>query len=161
MNFKLYRLYIFIILCQAAVFGQKKEVISKERFDVLIDSLLTEFQRNFLEIIFGNPMHRPKTICYIGEDINVRHDDVKDYCDGEDCEIEISQLIGEGHQPYQVGSNLFFKGTRGTLAVINDFTEQNEYQITFWGIQHAISTFVDCFMSRIWELYDQSNNIKK
>ena len=127
---------------------------------LVIDSLLTEFQRNFLEIIFGNPMHRPKTICYIGEDINIKHEDIKDYCDGEDCEIEISQLIGEGHQPFQVGSNLFFKGTRGTLAVMDDFTEQNEYQITFWGIQHAISTFVDCFMSRIWELYDQSNNIK-
>lgn len=44
MNFKLYRLYIFIILCQAAVFGQEKEVISKERFDSLFDSLLTEKQ---------------------------------------------------------------------------------------------------------------------
>ncbi|MHA1199235.1 MAG: hypothetical protein ACTSQF_07800 [Candidatus Heimdallarchaeaceae archaeon] len=127
---------------------------------LVIDSLLTEFQRNFLKIIFGNPMHRPKTVCYIGEDINIRYDDVKEYCDGEDCEIEISQLIGEGHQPYQVGSNFFFKGTRGTLGIIDDFTEQNEYQITFWGIQHAIGNFVDCFMSRIWELYDQSNNIK-
>ncbi len=127
---------------------------------MVIDSLLTEFQRNFIEIIFGNPMHRPKTICYIGEDINIRHDDVKEYCDGEDCEIEISQLIGEGHKPYQKGSNLFFKGTRGTLAILDNFTEENEYQITLWGIQHAISTFVDCFMSRIWELYDQANNIK-
>jgi len=127
---------------------------------MVIDSLLTEFQRNFLEIIFGNPMHRPKTICYIGEDINIKYADVKEYCDGEDCEIEISQLIGEGHLPYQVESNIFFKGTRGTLVVVDNFTEKNEYQITFWGIQHAISTFVDCFMSRIWELYDQSNNIK-
>ncbi len=128
---------------------------------LVIDSLLTEFQRHFLEIIFGNPMHRPKTICYIGEDINIRYDDIKEYCDGEDCEIEIAQLIGEGHKPYQMSSNLFFKGTRGTLGVIENFTVDNEYQITFWGIQHAISTFVDCFMSRIWELYDQSNNIKK
>ncbi|MCE7741819.1 MAG: hypothetical protein GOP50_05125 [Candidatus Heimdallarchaeota archaeon] len=127
---------------------------------LVIDSLLTEFQRNFLEIIFGNPMHRPKTICYVGEDINIKHDDVQEYCDGEDCEIEINQLVGEGHHPYQAGSNIFFKGTRGTLAVIDNFTEENEYQITFWGIQHAIGTFVDCFMSRIWELYDQSNNIK-
>ena len=127
---------------------------------VVIDSLLTEFQRNFLKIIFGNPMHRPKTICYIGEDINIRYEDINEYCDGEDCEIEISQIIGEGHLHYQLGNNLFFKGTRGTLVVLDNFTEENEYQITFWGIQHAISTFVDCFMSRIWELYDQSNQIK-
>ncbi len=127
---------------------------------VVIDSLLTEFQRNFLKIIFGNPMHRPKTICYIGEDINIRYEDINEYCDGEDCEIEISQIIGEGHLHYQLGNNLFFKGTRGTLVVLDSFTEEKEYQITFWGIQHAISTFVDCFMSRIWELYDQSNQIK-
>ena len=126
----------------------------------VIDSLLTEFQRNFIEIIFGNPMHRPKTMCYIAEDINIKHESVADYCDGEDCEIEISQLIGEGYQPHQQGNNIFFKGTRGTLSVVQDFTEECEYQITFWGIQHAISSFVDSFMSRIWELYDQANGVK-
>ncbi|MCE7748338.1 MAG: hypothetical protein GPJ51_08065 [Candidatus Heimdallarchaeota archaeon] len=127
---------------------------------MVIDSLLTEFQRNFIKIIFGNPMHRPKTICYIGEEINIKHNNIAEYYDGEDCEIEINQLLGEGHKPHQVGSNLFFKGSRGTLAIFDDFTEESEYQLTFWGIQHAISNFVDCFMSRIWELYDQSDNIK-
>ncbi len=127
---------------------------------VVIDSLLTEFQRNFINIIFGNAIHRPKTVCYIGEDIQIRHDDVKKYYDGEDCEIELNQILGEGHSAYQKGRDFFFKGTRGSLAIVEDFTEDFEYQIVFWGIQHAINNFVDCFMSRIWELYDQSNQVK-
>ena len=40
---------------------------------VVIDSLLTEFQRNFIEIIFGDPIHRPKTLCYVGVDMNSLH----------------------------------------------------------------------------------------
>ncbi len=126
----------------------------------VIDSLLTEFQRNFTKIIFGNPMHRPKTMCYIAEDINIRHENISDYCDGEDCEIELSQLIGEGFETFEENKEIFFKGTRGTISIIENFTEDCEYQVTFWGIQHAISHFVDSFMSRIWELYDQSNSIK-
>ncbi len=127
---------------------------------ILIDSLLTEFQRKFLKIIFGNPIHRPKTICYVGEDINIKHDDVNDYLDGEDCEIELNQLLGEGHKPYKVDNNLIFKGTRGSISIIEDFTEDKEFQMILWGIQHAIGSFVDSFMSRIWELYDQANSTK-
>ncbi|MHA1345917.1 MAG: hypothetical protein ACTSVO_13115 [Candidatus Heimdallarchaeaceae archaeon] len=128
---------------------------------VVIDSLLTEFQRNFIEIIFGNPIHRPKTICYVGDDIKIRHDDINDYYDGEDCEIELSQILGEGHEVFQVGRNLFFRGSRGTCAIVDNFDRDTEYQITFWGIQHAINNFVDNFISRIWELYDQTKHIKK
>ncbi len=127
---------------------------------VLIDSLLTEFQRKFLKIIFGNPIHRPKTICYVGEEINIKHDDVNDYLDGEDCEIELNQLLGEGHKPYKVNNDLIFKGTRGSISIIEDFTEDKEFQMILWGIQHAIGSFVDSFMSRIWELYDQANSTK-
>lgn len=127
---------------------------------ILIDSLLTEFQRKFLKIIFGNPIHRPKTICYVGEDINIKHDDVNDYLDGEDCEIELNQLLGEGHKPYKVNNDLIFKGTRGSISIIEDFTEDKEFQMILWGIQHAIGGFVDSFMSRIWELYDQANSTK-
>ena len=53
----------------------------------VIDSLLTEFQRNFIKIIFGNPMYRPKTILIVGEDINKKFEDVKDYLDGEDLSL--------------------------------------------------------------------------
>ncbi len=128
---------------------------------VVIDSLLTEFQRNFIDIIFGDPIHRPKTICYVGDDIKIRHEDIQDYYDGEECEIELSQLLGEGHEPFQVGNNLFFKGSRGTCAIVDTFDKETEYQIIFWGIQHAMNNFVDNFMSRIWELYDQTKHVKK
>ncbi|MHA1221922.1 MAG: hypothetical protein ACTSSG_01220 [Candidatus Heimdallarchaeaceae archaeon] len=127
---------------------------------VVIDSLLTQFQRNFIKIIFGNPIHRPKTICIVGEDIKTRYDDISDYYDGEDNEIELSQLLGEGHQPFQDGKNLFFKGPRGCLSIVEEFTEEIEYQVVFWGIQHAVNNFVSCYMSRIWELYDESKEIK-
>ena len=127
----------------------------------VIDSLLTEFQRNFIDIIFGNPIHRPETICYVGDDIKVRHEDIKDYYDGEDFEIELNQILGEGHKPYQNGRNLFFKGCRGTCAIVDDFDKNTEYQIIYWGIQHALGNFVDNFMSRIWELYDQTKHVEK
>ena len=127
---------------------------------VVIDSLLTEFQRNFILNVFGDPIHRPKTICYVGEDIRIRHPNIQDYYDGEDCEIEISQILGEGHEPFQVGNNLFFKGPRGTLAIVEEFTKETEYQILFWGIQQAMNNFVDSFMSRVWELYDQTKHLK-
>ena len=128
---------------------------------VVIDSLLTEFQRNFIDIIFGNPIHRPKIICIVGEDIKPRHDDINDYYDGEDFEIELAQVLGEGHKAFQEGRNLHFKGERGTIAIVEDFGEEHEYEIVFWGIQHAINSFVDSFMSRIWELYDQARHIKE
>ncbi|MBY9002040.1 MAG: hypothetical protein KGD64_14065 [Candidatus Heimdallarchaeota archaeon] len=40
------------------------------------------------------------------------------------------------------------------------FDIDTEYQIIFWGIQHAMNNFVDNFMSRIWELYDQTKHVK-
>ena len=127
---------------------------------LVIDSLLTEFQRNFIDTIFGDPIHRPKTICYVGDDIKIRHDDINDYYDGEDFEIELNQILGEGHEPFQAGRNLFFKGSRGTCAIVDNFDKDTEYQIIFWGIQHAMNNFVDNFMSRIWELYDQTKHVK-
>ncbi|UJG44309.1 MAG: hypothetical protein K9W46_03780 [Candidatus Heimdallarchaeum endolithica] len=127
----------------------------------VIDSLLTEFQRNFIKIIFGNPMYRPKTILIVGEDINKKFEDVKDYLDGEDCEIEISQIIGEGFSVFSENDSIYFLGNRGAILIPQEFTKELEYYSIYYGIKEGITIFIDSFMSRVWELYDQTNEIQK
>ncbi|MHA1407684.1 MAG: hypothetical protein ACTSSG_09945 [Candidatus Heimdallarchaeaceae archaeon] len=127
----------------------------------VIDSLLTEFQRNLIKIIFGNPMYRPKTILVVGEDINKRFENVKDYLDGEDCEIEISQIIGEGFNAHSRDGSIHFLGNRGAILVPKEFTEELEYYSIYYGIKEGINIFIDSFMSRVWELYDQTNEIQE
>lgn len=124
---------------------------------VVIDSLLTEFQRHIIRTIYGNPINRPKTKSLISNDIRERFEKIEEYYDGEDNEIELAQIIGVGHKPFQQDQDLFFKGSRGMIAVIpeNGYAEK-ENEIIFWGIQQSLVTFIDSYLARIWEVFDNT-----
>ncbi|MHA1684788.1 MAG: hypothetical protein ACTSYD_00120 [Candidatus Heimdallarchaeaceae archaeon] len=123
---------------------------------IVIDSLLTEFQRNIIKIIYGNPINRPKARCFLSTDIRERFENIMDYYDGEDNEIELSQMIGEGHVPLQHGRDLYFKGPSGLIAVVEDYDLSKETAIVFWGIQESLNIFIDSYLARIWELFDNT-----
>ncbi|MHA1462947.1 MAG: hypothetical protein ACTSQ0_07755 [Candidatus Heimdallarchaeota archaeon] len=127
----------------------------------MIDSLLTEYQRNLLDLVFMDESNkRSKYLLIMAEDISVRPETPDDFFDGEELQNELEQVIGVLHNVDKIDDGYLFKGNTGQIAVsthVSDF-EQSLLERSF---SSAIKMFLDDYSAIIWHLWDESRLIEK
>lgn len=127
----------------------------------MIDSLLTEYQRNLLDLVFmGKSTKRTKIILLLAEDISVRHDNPKDYLDGEDLQNELEQILGVLQNVEPINGGYCFSGNHGIIVVTPNF-QQYEQQFMERSFLQAIRIFLDDYSAIIWHLWDESKHIEE
>ncbi len=127
----------------------------------MIDSLLTEYQRNLLDLVFmGKSSKRTKIILLLAEDISVRHDNPKDYLDGEDLQNEIEQILGVLKKVEPINGGYCFSGNYGIIVVTPNF-QQYEQPFIERSFLQAIRIFLDDYSAIIWHLWDESKHIEE
>ncbi len=127
----------------------------------MIDSLLTEYQRNLMDLVFmGESAKRTKFILLLAEDISVRHENPQDYFDGEELQNELEQVIGFLKSIESINGGYCFDGDLGLIVVTPDF-KAVEQQYVERSFSQAIRIFLDDYSAIIWHLWDESKNIEQ
>ncbi len=127
----------------------------------MIDSLLTEYQRNLLDLVFmDESSKRSKYLLIMAEDISVRPRNPEDFLDGEDLQNEIEQVIGVLHKVEKIDDGYIFRGNTGQIAISNHI-DDFEKPLLERGFSSAIKLFLDDYSSIIWHLWDESRLIEK
>lgn len=127
----------------------------------MIDSLLTEYQRNLLDLVFLNESHnRTKVILLFAEAITPKLATCEAYLDGEELQNELEQLLGVLQKVEPLKDGYLFTGTCGIIAVSPSVQEYEE-SLLERGMSNAIRVFLDDYSARIWHLWDESRLIEK
>lgn len=127
----------------------------------MIDSLLTEYQRNLLDLVYmDDSSKRSKFLLIMAEDISIRPESANDFFDGEDLQNEVEQIIGVLHQVEKIDDGFLFRGNTGQIVVSNHVNE-HEQSLLERGFSSAIKIFLDDYSAIIWHLWDESRLIEK
>jgi hypothetical protein len=126
----------------------------------MIDSLLTEYQRNLLDLVFmDKSSQRTKFILILAEEISVQHDNPEEYFDGEELQNELEQILDILQTVEPINGGYCFSGNNGLIVVTPDY-KQYEQQFVERSFSHAIRIFLDDYSAIIWHLWDESKNIE-
>ena len=126
----------------------------------MIDSLLTEYQRNLLDLVFKKKSEeRTKIILLLADEISVNPESPQDFFDGEELQNEIEQTIGPLYSIEKLGDGYLFKGNTGMIAVSKDIKNCEESLIER-SFSNAIRLFLDDYSAIIWHLWDESRHIE-
>lgn len=127
----------------------------------MIDSLLTEYQRNLLDLVFmDESSKRSKYLLIMAEDISIRPETPDGFLDGEELQNEIEQVIGVLHKVEKIDDGYLIRGNVGQIVISNHV---NEFEQTLLesGFSSAIKIFLDDYSAIIWHLWDESRLIEK
>jgi WD repeat-containing protein 35 len=126
----------------------------------MIDSLLTEYQRNLLDLIYlGESIQRPKFLLLMADDISVHPDNAQDFFDGEDLQNELEQVLGVLHTVKPLDNGFVFTGNYGIIVVSQKASEYEQSYLE-QSFSSAIRLFLDDYSARIWHLWDESRLIE-
>ena len=126
----------------------------------MIDSLLTEYQRNLLDLVFmDESAKRSKYLLIMAEDISVHPENPKDFFDGEELQNELEQVIGVLHQAEKMDDGYHFSGNTGQIA-ISHRVKDYEKSLLEQSFSSAIRIFLDDYSAIIWHLWDESRLIE-
>ncbi len=126
----------------------------------MIDSLLTEYQRNLLDLIFMKESpKRTKFVILFADDINVRHENPDDYFDGEELQNELEQILDVLQSVQPIDGGYCFTGNNGVI-VVSPNHPSFEQQYLERSYSSAIRIFLDDYSAIIWHLWDESKQIE-
>eukprot|EP01052_Picozoa_sp_SAG31_P014017 SAG31_NODE_858_length_11437_cov_38.887049_3_plen_844_part_00 len=128
----------------------------------LIDSLISEHQRQLLDITyFGDKGNRDKYTIIMAGAIEPKMLASK-YLDKEEHENELKQVLGDTYISYDLGINgegLLVMGSAGCLFAINDYVKQ-EHLIASYLSLASLDSFVRNFFNRTFILTDMLKEIR-
>ncbi|RLI69630.1 hypothetical protein DRO91_07635 [Candidatus Heimdallarchaeota archaeon] len=127
----------------------------------MIDSLLTEYQRNLLELTYmGQASKRTKYVLLLAEDISVRPEMPEDFLDGEELQNELEQILNIIYKVETLDDGYCFFGSMAIIAVTSHH-QKYEQSLLERSFSHAIRMFLDDYSAIIWHLWDESRYIEK
>jgi WD repeat-containing protein 35 len=127
----------------------------------MIDSLLTEYQRNLLNLIYsGEADKRTKFIVIFAEDISVRPESPKGFFDGEELQNELEQVLNVLQKAEVLDDGYCISGQYGEIIISSNF-QKYEQSFLERGFSSAIKIFLDDYSAEIWHLWDESKLIEK
>ncbi|MBN1330635.1 MAG: hypothetical protein JXA54_14270 [Candidatus Heimdallarchaeota archaeon] len=126
----------------------------------MIDSLLTEYQRNLLDLIFmKKSAKRTKFVLLFADEINVKHENPNAYFDGEEIQNELEQILDVLQSVELIDGGYSFEGNNGIIVVSpkHSSLEQSYLERSY---SSAIRIFLDDYSAVIWHLWDESKQIE-
>ncbi|MCK5309771.1 MAG: hypothetical protein KAJ33_08190 [Thermoplasmata archaeon] len=125
-----------------------------EDTSIMMDALLTQFQRRILKLIYGDTHFRPKFTVAFTSSLLPEHETVMDYKDGEDQENEINQLVGIAYKFVDLPTNeKAIIGTNGVIFISDNPAPYN-HLLSFYSFVRSLQQFQEVFFSRVRKIWD-------
>jgi hypothetical protein len=133
-----------------------------EDTSVMMDALLTQFQRRALGLVHGtgSTQQRQKFVAAITSSLLPEHETVVKYNDGEEMESEINQLLGTAYQfvDLQQGDKLII-GTDGLIFISRDPRRSAKVISTYSSVR-ALQMFQTVFFYRLRKMWDVIKDLR-
>jgi hypothetical protein len=132
-----------------------------EDTSVMIEALLTQFQRRGLRSIYGRTPFRPKFTVAITSALLPEQPNAKGYHDREDQENEINQVIGMAYKFFDMPpTDKVILGTNG-LIFITSRPEHYYELLNFYSFVRSLQIFQSIFFSRLRQMWDTVKDVRK
>ena len=131
-----------------------------EDTSIMMEALLTQFQRRILKVVYGDTPFRPKFIVAMTSKLLPEHDSAISYHDGEAQENEINQLINIAHKFFDLptGEKVIL-GTFG-IILISDRPEAFGNVLSFYSFIRGFQLFQTLFFNRLRRMWDQIKDLR-
>ncbi|NHI94036.1 MAG: hypothetical protein EAX96_16220 [Candidatus Lokiarchaeota archaeon] len=137
-----------------------------EDSSLLIQTILSNFQNNLLEIIYNHhETHRNKFLVLMAEDFRLPQNHAGEmkaanFQDGEDYENELNQVLKEFLKGLDLPEGgLFFLGTEGMILISKEHKKYQKILGTYMTIA-GLDLFLSNFFQKIWVLFDSCGEIR-
>ncbi len=131
-----------------------------EDTSIMMDALLTQFQRRILKLVFGDTPFRPKFTIAMTSALLPEQKTAMEYHDGEEQENEINQLVNVAYNFFDLptGEKLIL-GTHG-LIIISDRPEFYGKVLTLYSFIRGFQIFQSVFFAKLRQMWDQIKDLR-
>lgn len=131
-----------------------------EDTSIMMEALLTQFQRRILKVVYGDTPFRPKFIVATTSGIIPEHDSAIGYHDGEEQENEINQLVNIAHKFFDLPTGeKVIVGTFG-IIFISDQPKAFGKLLSFYSFIRGFQLFQTLFFNRLRRMWDQIKDLR-
>jgi hypothetical protein len=132
-----------------------------EDTSIMIEALLTQFQRRALRSVYGRTPIRPKFTVAMTSALTPEKPTANGYHDREDQENEINQIVGTAYDFFDLPPNeKVILGTTG-MIFISSRSEHFSHVLNFYSFVKALQMFESVFFSRLRQMWDVVKDIRK
>lgn len=132
-----------------------------EDTSIMIDALLTQFQRRILRAVYGDTPFRPKFVVAMTSAVMPEKAKAGDYHDREDQENEINQLVGIAYKFVDLPpSEKLILGTGG-IIFITPRPEHFQKVLSFYSFVRGLQLFQGAFYTRLKTMWDLIKDLRK
>ncbi len=131
-----------------------------EDTSIMIEALLTQFQRRALRSVYGKTPIRPKFTVAMTSALTPVKSTASGYHDREDQENEINQIVGVAYEFFDLPpSEKVILGTNG-MIFISSRPEHFSNVLNFYSFVKSLQMFESVFFSRLRQMWDVVKDIR-
>jgi len=131
-----------------------------EDTSIMMEALLTQFQRRILKVVYGDTPFRPKFIVAMTSKIIPEHDSAIGYHDGEEQKNEINQLVNIAYKFFDLPTGeKVIVGTFG-IIFISDRPKAFGKVLSFYSFIRGFQLFQTLFFNRLRRMWDQIKDLR-
>ena len=127
---------------------------------IMIEALLTQFQRRILKVVYGDTPFRPKFTVAFSTGLIPEQAKAGDYHDGEAMENEINQMVGIAYKFFDLPSGeKVILGTNGMIFLSGE-PEKFGHVISFYSFIRSLQLFQTVFFTRLRQMWDLIKDLR-
>ena len=131
-----------------------------EDTSIMMEALLTQFQRRILRLVYGDTPFRPKYTIALTSSLMPNKPNASGYHDGEDQENEINQLVGIAYKFFDLPSKeKVIMGTNGMIFVSSKPDSYGKV-LSFYSFIRGLQLFQSVFFARIRKMWDMIKDLR-
>jgi hypothetical protein len=132
-----------------------------EDTSVMMEALLTQFQRRSLRSIYGTSAFRPKFVVAMTSALLPEETSAEDYHDREKKQNEINQIVGTSYDFFDLPpTEKVIVGKIG-MILISSRPEHFSQVVTFYSRVRSLLMFEGIFFTRLRQMWDMVKEIRK
>ena len=132
-----------------------------EDTSLMMEALLTQFQRRILRLVYGETPFRPKFTVAFTSALLPEQPHAEQYHDGEDQENEINQLVGIAYKFFDLPTKeKVIMGTNG-MIFISSKPEEYGNVLAFYSFVRGLQMFQTVFFNRTRKIWDMMKDLRK
>ena len=132
-----------------------------EDTSVMIEALLTQFQRRSLRSVYGPTPFRPKFTVAITSALLPEQPQAVGYHDREDQENEINQIVGVAYDFFDLPpTEKVIIGTNG-IIFISPRPDRYYELLNFYSFVRSLQIFQSIFFARLRQMWDMVKDVRK
>jgi hypothetical protein len=132
-----------------------------EDTSIMIEALLTQFQRRALRSVYGRTPFRPKFTVAMTSSLLPAQAQATGYHDREEQENEINQIVGLAYEFFDLPpTEKVILGTNG-IIFISPRPEHFSEVLNFYSFVRSLQVFQGIFFARLRQMWDLVKDIRK